>query len=516
MIASIERGGQFLRPILCVGKVRANDVFLLPGMAGKARYSAFVDCRENAHTALLERVFFHQVDNVFTSPPTPDWAVVESTLEPFLRALKRSVVPLTPVPLLDYASGAYRGRRLRVYLAATRKILMRGVRHSDSFLGTFLKYEKLLDGIKRMVPRVISPRSPQYNVAVGRYLRQLEHVIYRAIERLFGAPTVMKGYNASQLGEMMHEAWVQFTDPCAIGLDASRWDQHCSVNILKWEHGVYDLYYRSPELRLLLSWQLRNFGFMRCGDGGYSYCVNGGRCSGDMNTACGNCLVMCAAIYSLCHRLGLVKGGRCRVRLFNNGDDCVLIGERADIMLIQANVVQHFTTLGYVMKVEEIVNELEQVSFCQTQPVYDGARWRACRHPDASLTKDATILSEVYASVPRLPSQLHAIGTCGLALTAGLPVLQDYYLALTRCGSAEGTVDERFYGSGFYQLSRGMRADIRPPSMEARVSFAKAFGIPPTVQIGLESHYRSVSQLVGPIHSREVSRVPIPILGPWI
>lgn len=511
-----NRGGRQFAPATCRGKVRLNNVFLLPGMAGKARYTAFVDCVENIRTALLERVFFHNVNGVFSLPSVPGRAVVGATLKAFRNAIKHRAVSLTPVPLLDYPALYYRGRRLKLYLRAMQNILKRGVLHGDSRLGGFLKYEKLLDAVKRMVPRLIQPRTPEYNVAVGRYLRQLEHVIYRTIEDIFGHPTVMKGYNASQLGEMMHDAWTSYSDPCALGLDASRWDQHVSSPILEWEHAIYDMFYRDPELRLYLSWQLHNVGYIRCWDGGFKYAVNGVRCSGDMNTALGNCLIMCAINYCLLKELGLAKEGRCRVRLFNNGDDCVLIGERADIHRIGAAVVPYFHKLGFIMKVEPYVYELEKVSFCQTQPIYDGHAWRACRHPDASLTKDATILGEAFASVQRLPSQLHAIGTCGLSLTGGLPILQDYYSACIRCGSTKGTVDERFYGSGFYQLSRGMREEYRAISTEARISFARAFDIMPDQQIALEHHYRGVQCLVGEVSDREVERVPVPVLGPWL
>lgn len=510
-----NRGGRLFVPLSGRGRMRMNDVFLLPGMAGRQRFTAFVNCVENVRTAMLERVFFHCVDGVFSLPHVPDREEVDCMLDGFVKDFKHGVVSLTPVPLSGYAKRFYRGRRLCLYQRSEDTVLRRGALHSDSRLGGFLKYEKLPVGAKRVVPRLIQPRTPEYNVAVGRFLRPLEHVIYRAIERLFGAPTVMKGFNASELGSMMHEAWMSYNDPCALGLDASRWDQHVSVNLLAWEHSIYDMYYRDPELRRYLEWQLHNWGFIVCADGGFKYATDGTRCSGDMNTALGNCLLMCAIIYSLLKILGLAKEGNVAVRLFNNGDDCVLIGERADIMRIRERVVPFFHTLGFVMKVEEVVFELEKVSFCQTQPLYDGASWRACRDPGVSLTKDATILGEHFARPLTLPSQLYVIGKCGLSLCGGLPVLQEYYTACIRCGSATGTVDERFYGSGFYQLSRGMNEGYREVTDAARLSFARAFDIMPDTQMELERYYRGVSSLVGPIHDREVERVPIPALGPW-
>ena len=333
---------------------------------------------------------------------------------------------------------------------------------------------------------------------------QLEHFLYRDIDSVYGRPTVMKGYNAYQQGAYFATEWARYRSPRALGLDASRFDQHVSVPVLRWEHGVYDLYYRSPELRRLLQWQLRNRGFVRTADATFRYSVRGGRCSGDMNTAMGNCLVMCALVYGLLAELGLTRSSGTRVSLFNNGDDCVLIGECGDIAAIEQRVAGHFSRAGFVMKVEPIVDVLERVSFCQTNPVYDGSDWRMVRDPRVSLSKDVTLLSHVFAVQPRLSAQLNAIADCGLALTGGLPVLQQYYTALKCPGRARG-VDERFYASGFYQLSRGLVARVRRITSEARVSFARAFGIPPDLQIAIENDLQSMIPLrLGPVHDQAI------------
>jgi hypothetical protein len=55
--------------------------------------------------------------------------------------------------------------------------------------------------------------------------------------------------------------------------------------------------FRSKELAELLKWQLQNKGFARTIDGLIKYSVEGCRMSGDMNTALGNCTIMCALVY---------------------------------------------------------------------------------------------------------------------------------------------------------------------------------------------------------------------------
>jgi hypothetical protein len=319
----------------------------------------------------------------------------------------------------------------------------------------------------------------------------------------------MKGYNAFQQGEMFSQAWSHYREPVALGLDASRFDQHVGTTALRWEHRVYDMYYRDPELRRLLKWQLRNLGFVRCPDGGLKYMVEGGRCSGDMNTAMGNCLIMCALVYGLLRKLGLASCNRAKVHLFNNGDDCVLIGEARDIDRVIWEVEEHFALAGFVMKVEPVVTVLEQVSFCQTQPIYDGLRWRMVRDPRVCLSKDATLLSRQYAVQPRLSTQLSAIGDCGLSLTTGLPVMQCYYNAMRRGGKFDRRyVDERFYDSGFYRLSIGLLVESSIITDAARLSFALAFGIVPDLQVELERYYDNLDlTTLGPVQDQECTRI---------
>lgn len=478
------------------GRVRqkCHSIHVVGGFGTPLRYASWTDGLENVMSALLERVFFHEVKvpgqdgdlTRFERPRLVSEADVDARLNAFSRRLKWRAFTLTPVGLLEYPQTVYRGQKLVLYNNAAQRVLARGPRRSDAYLSTFLKHEKIPVTAKRAVPRVIQPRSPEYNVQVGRYLHQLEHIIYQTIADIFGGPTVMKGKNAFQVGREFHSAWVTYRDPVAVGLDASRFDQHVNTALLKWEHRVYLQYYPgSAELAELLSWQLDNVGYVRCHDGTVKYTVRGGRCSGDMNTALGNCLLMCAMVWTLLHEKGLHK----KVRLFNNGDDCVLIGERGDLLPILDSVIPYFAEFGIVMKVEEPVDVLEKVSFCQTQPVYDGVYWRMVRDPHASMSKDVCIIDPRNAMPKTLSDHCSSVGQCGLSLTGGLPILQEYYLALRRGGRVDAPVDEEVRGSGFYQLSKGLLPTVREVTPEARCSFYRAFGIVPDVQCAMEAYF---------------------------
>jgi hypothetical protein len=260
-------------------------------------------------------------------------------------------------------------------------------------------------------------------------------------------------------------------------------------------------------LQKLLNWQLKSKGFMRMDDGTIlMYKTDGGRCSGDMNTAMGNIEIMCGAVYAFLRAYGMLK----RVRVLDAGDDCVLIGEASDMQFLETQLGPWFLQLGLIMKVEPLVYTLERVSFCQTQPVYDGLSWRMVRDPRVTLTKDVTVLHQ--RQVTDLSNQLSAIGDCGLSLTAGLPVLQEFYVALGAGKGRHGPIDPTLVESGFFQLARGMHGRYRLVTDAARVSFCRAFGIVPDLQLALEEHYRSLAgKPITSFSDGEVERVDLGI-----
>lgn len=474
-------------------KQRDHSLWVVDGLHGDKQYLSFSDCTANVITALKERVFFHLVDGQFVAPTAPTAESVRNTLTAFAHLVRRRAFSSVPVAIRDYHE-AYRGPRKEVYRRAGERLAREGMRRSFAYLGTFVKHEKILNNPrKRAVPRVIQPRKPEYNVAVGRYIRHLEHPLYGIIDEICGGPTVMKGYNVVDIGTHMADAWRQFANPVAIGLDASRFDQHVSVPMLQWEHSVYSLFYHGVERRKLmrlLALQLENIGFASCPDGTYKYTVHGCRASGDINTAMGNCLIMCALVYAYTRYAGVGKW-----RLLNNGDDCVVIVERSDLPKFAA-LPQWFMTMGFVMTVEKPVFTLEEVEFCQMHPVFDGVTWRMVRNVRVVVSKDVTFLQR-FASEKHYSSYRYVLAQGGLALTGGLPIMQQFYQSIGHgaCLFNMNHVDSRFLESGFMHLTRGLSAKTRAISDIARVSFWRAFGLTPTEQRDWEDRVAGLPHL---------------------
>jgi hypothetical protein len=178
-----------------------------------------------------------------------------------------------------------------------------------------------------------------------------------------------------------------------------------------------------------------------------------------------------------------------RANLLNNGDDCVLICESYNIRRF-SGLSAFFEQYGFSMKIEKAVFKIEEIVFCQTQPVLISGSYRMVRQLRPGLEKDVTM------NIQRLTRSLYdqwrnAVALGGLALCSGIPVYQSFYKFM---GRGTGTAKcNPFIGglisSGFYRLSRGMRPVDLEVSMETRMSFWTAFGVTPDQQIWMEQYF---------------------------
>jgi hypothetical protein len=384
----------------------------------------------------------------------------------------------------------YSGRKRVNYTQAMQSLSASDARPSDAYLKTFVKAEKI-DFEKKSdpAPRIIQPRNPRFNLALGVFLKPLEHTIYEAINKIFGSKTVMKNLNASEQAAAIRAAWEAVEDPVAVDLDASRWERHVSVPALKWEHRIYLKYFHGAphdRLRKLLSWQLRNKCRAYLPDGICKWEMDGRRSSGDMNTAVGNVVIMVGVIHSFCADVGITG-----YRLINNGDDSVLIISKRHVPLL-GQIDAWFANLGFLMKVGEVTPVFERIQFCQTQPVFDGDKWVMCRDPRTVLAKDAHSIAPLDLE-STMRGWIGAVGECGLALAGNLPVFNEYYSWMVRNGTKNhGIIDDPTMETGMRWLALRMNAGYSEPSVEARVSFWRAFGIDGTDQRRVETHYRDL------------------------
>lgn len=466
---------------------RLHPVF--PAVSGAMRFGIHNNSLNNGVRALVERVFLSPQGGVLVPPP-PCTVDVDLAMKGFATKLARCVGvhrPISKEQFLEY----YSGRRRDCYARAVASLESSPITRGDfGVKKAFVKAEKINFSSKPdPPPRVIQPRDPRYNVEVGVYLRPLEHDLYRGVAQVYGGPTVMKGYNAEGVAQELRSMWDDFASPVAVGLDASRFDQHVRPELLKWEHNVYLRCFSKHDRRKLawlLSGQIDNKCYLQAGDGRVKYRVKGSRMSGDMNTALGNCLIMCAMVWTL------AKERNVRIRLANNGDDCVVIMEARDVERFRDGLEQWFLNYGFRMKVEDTVRDFERIVFCQSSPVHDGVAYTMMRDPRTTLSKDACCVVKDYGWGPSARTWLHAVGECGLRMTGGLPVAQDHYKVFLRHGTPGKKAITSVQETGMAMLARGCARGYKEPTMAARESFYMAFGILPSAQEHYEDLLRKV------------------------
>lgn len=433
----------------------------------------------NLARGIAERVLYVRRDEGLGKAPQPVAGVFEQRLGPLRDSLvehmcRTPVVPRDEFPLL------YSGRKRVIYQRAVDSLTYVAVSLRDAVVKTFVKAEKI-NFTKKVdpAPRVIQPRSPRYNVEVGRYLKLFEKEAIRGFEKLFGYPVILKGRNAEGVAAALRGSWDSFVRPVAVGLDATRFDQHVSRAALEWEHSVYNGVFRSGELRRLLSWQLRNRGVGFVDGWKVEYSVDGCRMSGDMNTGLGNCILMSAMVLAYVNSRGI------RARLANNGDDCVLMVEKSDLASLD-RLDDWMLDFGFTLTREAPVEVFEQIEFCQAQPVCVGGVWRMIRDPLTTISKDMVSLHGWETELD-IKYWLYSVGECGSALNAGVPIGGVLYPRLASLGLPPSSAWVDASGrSGAWYMARGLSSSATNPDDDTRVSYYRAFGIMPDLQVDIE------------------------------
>jgi len=486
-----------------VKKAKIRKFFKLEGMGVRGNtISAHNHSLKNVLRALVERRFLvKSKDGSLVPPPQPKIGVVHKRLANVKRDLIALISTPTRMTMSEFIDT--RPSRLRKrYTDAMSSYIEFGLSEKQTWINQFIKFEKVnLTKKSDPVPRNIQPRSPEYNLRLGMFLSPIEgfggsHPMYEAIASLYGGPTVMKGMNAGQVATNIVEASQMVMDQSSaqepelvyVGCDASRFDQHVSRKMLEWEHSIYlELYMNHPdlsELRWLLSKQLTTKATTYAQDEeGVQYRVTyqdeGQRSSGDMNTGLGNCAIMCALLYTY-----LVEvAGITNMRVINNGDDAVIIMTGSDYMQFsEESFKDWFLEMGFTMTMEDPVQELEKLEFCQSHPVKTPDGWIMVPNID-NLNKFGVALVDKG----KIDDWIREVGVAGRLWLAGIPIWYQYFCQYPNDGkeSSKPALNEQNAWS-LYWNSLGMSERSSEVAEETRISFYNAFGITPQEQRAAE------------------------------
>lgn len=406
-----------------------------------------------------------------------------------------SHIPTLRVHTMDEVIMSYDGGKRSLYRRAKEEYLAKGINKTHAKLKAFVKVEKLS---KEADPRLIQPRSPVYNLRLGRYLKLNEKQFYKAIDKVFGGlPTCMKGLNIQQRGSIFKKKWTKFKSPVWIGMDMSRMDAHCSKQALELEHSVYTgVWPNDEELKLLLKWQIEQIGLGVADDGCIEYVLEGGRASGDMNTSVGNYIIMCALIYAWLKQKNLLpETGKTEV--CDDGDDAGIMLEEEDVETFSEGFEDFCKEMGFIVVVEKPVRIFEEIEFCQSHPVWTPKGYVFIRNPKTALARDA--VTTLSMNTPGdFKAYLGAVGICGLTCNLGIPVQYAHANAMFRHGTQpkHNDIILRVAEFGAYQRMKGLSQSWKDKHVihpNTRLSYWKAFGIMPAEQIALEEYYDNLT-----------------------
>lgn len=469
-------------PADCTTKRRSTT--LGQGAHDKTIVYTHSDCVCNEMLALLNR---HQKGGM--TPPPP--AVVQRLKDTMRTRLLRAA----PLEKRSYSEvmGHYAGPKRKALLIARAELIGDPVKREDSWVKMFLKEDKYtIDGGSDLghkiggpsttyndmkAPRCIQYRTKRYQLELARFLQPVEKMVY-GWEDAYGVPIIAKSRNSHQRAQDLLAKSLEFEDPVFFLLDHSKFDAHCSPELLSVEHWFYDQVYDDRLLRRLMEWQLTNKGITK---NHTKYFTPGTRMSGDLNTGLGNCIINAAMLQDWLNQAG-VPG-----TFYVDGDDSVVIVGRRhaeQLRMCGGGVKEHWLSYGMETKCE-VVYEWEDVDFCQCKPVFDGQSWRMLRDPSRLMSRTMWTCKKLPPRI--IPRYVKSLGMCELAVGYGMPIAQALAQALIKAGSGKywSKTDHHMRVRGEYYSPTRSRA--REVTAAARESYHRAWGITPEQQVEIEA-----------------------------
>lgn len=388
-------------------------------------------------------------------------------LKPFVKTL----VPCSEDTVINHSAGNKR----KLLLSAKQSLEAYPIQPEDGEVKMFLKADKahmFTDSLPDYgAPRCIQYRNKRYCLRLATYLHPVERHVYQELDRS-GTPIFAKGRNLTQRGQDLWAKFQHFRNPTIICMDHSKFDAHFGVELLRLEHKFYKSMFRSSdreELSKLLAMQINNKGVTKHGT---RYRTRGTRMSGDQNTGLGNSVGNYAMLKAFAEH--------------NGWDACFYVDGDDSVMIVEGNVEvepKFFEQFGMSTKVDITTTDFQSMEFCQTRPVFDGVSWRMVRNPERLL---ARLPWAVQAVSPRSRGKyLRSVGLCEIALGVGLPIAQHIGQKLSVLGKGYMVTGNHYMASKEYV--RPAKAVFKEPTLEARLSYAQAWGISVEEQLRIET-----------------------------
>jgi len=151
-----------------------------------------------------------------------------------------------------------------------------------------------------------------------------------------------------------------------------------------------------------------------------------------------------------------------------------------------------FLNLGFRMVAEPPAVNLPSIEFCQMRCIRTISGPRMVRNIEVALAKDALCTLNL-GTAKAMKKWLYAVGECGLALTSGVPILQEFYKMYMRSGLTSKISKSNAFQCGMLYLRGELEAKSSMVSAESRLDTFMAWGITPDEQMARERLYSDMT-----------------------
>lgn len=456
---------------------------------------------DNVIAACLRRTLFHKNERTGELERLPEpkpMIFAEKHFELFKIKVSEEVTKLVydhdlviPWSEEEYVDNTPTHKRGLYKRAKCSKDLRMDLSEQDKTLRATIKAEKK-EFKNDFIPRLFFPRSPAYNIELGRFLKPIEELTYQGINVAFSGlkqcsilPSVTKGFNSLARGELINLKWKRFKNPVAISFDCAHFDKHIRSELLRFEHSYYKSLYIGSDKKVLsdlLRAQINNKMDVFTRDGfRVVWDTDGGRMSGDVNTALGNVFCVCSVVYN--YAQNSVAG---EFELVDEGDDFFIVCEERNSKQWD-ELPGAFAQAGLTLRIEGKTNVIQKIVFCQASPMSINGEWRMVRSFKSVFDKDLACL--VARTLDEFKVWLHEVGTGGAILNSGVPVFSNFYNKLKKWGSVgelTRSMSNDMHYSSLRYLTSGMEEETISVTPEARFQFYLMTDVHPDDQVCME------------------------------
>lgn len=374
----------------------------------------------------------------------------------------------------------YSGPKRKAYEKALQELNKVGLLKKDYLLKSFVKVGKTTSP-EQDDPRIIQARSMKFNLEIARYHHQVEEKIYHLVsKRKYGGSTPSrmsaKGHNLYERAAEIKKRWNRFGEDVACAmLDCSRFDGHVRLPHQQGAHGVYRSLNPSRKYQRLLARTLKSRGST---SGGIRYYLGDRRASGDVDTACGNTVIMLAMLLG-----GLSKLGVRDFDIYGDGDDVLIFTKRK--WMEQVNKLPAmFHEMGHKLRYVNWATQLGDIVFCRSRVVETINGAKLCRDP--MLVLETALSSHKYFGTKFGQEMLKAYASGYESVHRGEPILGPFFSALARKVGLRP--DLVAYDKDLsWTVKVGGRGKLTEVTDDVRQSYYLAWGIHPAEQLSLEA-----------------------------